>query len=308
MSRFIASINALIIFLSALMGFHTTETKGGFTNKDWMSGIDDEAVINTISIPGSHDTCAFYEPIDNSAKCQEYTVADQLDMGVRFLDLRCLVTGNRISMSHGLALQGQYLDEILDDCISFLKENPTETIIVSLREETQIKPLEKIFVSMLEGLIEKDKNMWYTQNALPKLGEVRGKMILLNRFSKKSSLGLQAANWKDNTAFVIFCGTYGIHIQDYYNIGKSTDKKWTYIKRHFLYAQDNRSSYSNTLYINFISSYKTNNLLSDIKGTAQELNEKTAAYLDGQDNVCTGIVLFDFVTQELCDKVIRTNY
>ena len=306
MSRFIASLNAFVVLICALLGFYSAPTNGGFTNKDWMSAIDDETKINAISIPGTHDSCALYEPIDSVAKCQDYTVADQLDMGVRFLDLRCFVIGKKIMMCHDVILQGKYLNEILDDCISFLKENPTETVIVSIRDEK--KPSSVNFSSMVEGIIEKNKDMWYTQNALPKLGEVRGKLVLFNRFTKENEIGLQAASWRDNDEFKIYNWTYYISVQDNYDIGTDIEKKWEAVKRQFYRAQYNNNYDSDTLFINFISGYITEGLLPNLSVAAKELNARTNSYLDGAGKICTGIVVFDFVTQELCDKVIKTNF
>lgn len=53
---------------------------------NWMSGVADCTPIAQSSIPGSHESCALYG--GGSTQCQSLTIRQQLDNGVRFLDVR----------------------------------------------------------------------------------------------------------------------------------------------------------------------------------------------------------------------------
>ena len=56
---------------------------------DWMSPLDGGLLLSQLSIPGTHDSGARFEPLSRTAKCQTLTIGQQLDAGARFLDIRC---------------------------------------------------------------------------------------------------------------------------------------------------------------------------------------------------------------------------
>ncbi|MBU6392790.1 MAG: hypothetical protein KGQ83_11200 [Planctomycetes bacterium] len=124
--------------------FTVVETK--FNPKSWMSKISDSKSIAEIIIPGTHDTAArmsspaFYLP----AQTQSTTTDEQLNYGIRFLDVRAKaepviyqskVVGAKLIPYHGIIREGDDIKDILDACQSFLRDNPTETIIMSLKNE-----------------------------------------------------------------------------------------------------------------------------------------------------------------------------
>ena len=73
-----------LTWIKALRGNYVHKDIGNFDKNNWMSRLDGEKYISDISVPGTHDTCALYEPLRELAKCQMYTVTDQLNMGVRY--------------------------------------------------------------------------------------------------------------------------------------------------------------------------------------------------------------------------------
>ena len=56
----------------------------------WMTYLDQEALITRISIPGAHDSAAAIFRCDGHDSCtaQSYGFTEQLDMGIRFFDIR----------------------------------------------------------------------------------------------------------------------------------------------------------------------------------------------------------------------------
>ncbi|KAG1926597.1 PLC-like phosphodiesterases superfamily protein [Pimephales promelas] len=54
----------------------------------WMETLDDDKLISTLTIPGTHDALALYG--GPFAKCQAWSLEDQLKAGIRYFDLRTM--------------------------------------------------------------------------------------------------------------------------------------------------------------------------------------------------------------------------
>ncbi|MDD6021422.1 MAG: phosphatidylinositol-specific phospholipase C [Oscillospiraceae bacterium] len=304
MTRLIASLTALVTLLMAVFGICGVKDTD-ITPDAWMTDISDSAYISEISIPGTHDSGALYEPVQPSAKCQSSTIADQLDMGVRFLDMRCVISGCGFNIVHGVVYQAQTFDDVLDTCGAFLRENPTETIIMSVKPDLEKLNSVRLFTKILKKYIDKSPDMWYTDDAIPTMGQVRGKIVLFNRFDPDCGLGLNAADWPENTSFIISNNGYNIHVQDYYKI-ESTDKEWGYIESLLQQAYYETEKPAN-LYVNFLSGYSSK-ILPNPPDVAQDINPRFAGFISSAPKGCFGIILFDFVTPELCRMLINTNF
>lgn len=304
MRSIISSIIALITLILAVFGIGEVKDTNQFQNKIWMAAVSDSAYLSEISIPGTHDTCALYEPIEPCAKCQDYTLKDQLDMGVRFIDIRGAVLGSKIFCVHGPIYQAQNLDEVLKTCYDFLKSNPSETIIFSLKEDLTV--VKKPFKDVAQEYIKKGGDMWFTENRIPTLGEVRGKIVLINRFDSSCELGIKTSGWRDNASFTIENPDFNINIQDYYQI-TSVEDEWAQAEKLFNDCKNCESSQrKSNMYINFLSGYLGK--LPDQVTVADGMNRHFTQYFENAEKGCYGIVLFDFVTQEYCDTVISTNF
>src|SRR5207302_8528829 len=66
------------------------------TGASWMGAISGGTSIAGLSIPGTHDTGARFEPTPGTTKCQDLTVADQLSAGIRYFDIRCRNVANKL--------------------------------------------------------------------------------------------------------------------------------------------------------------------------------------------------------------------
>lgn len=56
---------------------------------DWMATLPDATRLSAITLPGTHNAGARFEPIAGAAQCQTATIAAQLGFGIRLLDVRC---------------------------------------------------------------------------------------------------------------------------------------------------------------------------------------------------------------------------
>ena len=67
----------------------------------WMGAVSGKKRVSELSIPGTHDSGALHEPFPGTTKCQTLGIAQQLAIGVRFLDIRCRSVHNAFAIYHG---------------------------------------------------------------------------------------------------------------------------------------------------------------------------------------------------------------
>ncbi len=270
---------------------------------EWMGEIDDAVSIGEMSIPGTHDSCALYESISGTAKCQSLTLEQQLSVGVRYVDIRCRRYDNKFVIHHGVQYQHMNFDDVLSICYAFLDAHPSETLIMSVKEEYNAYSSEKSFDEIFEEYISSDKERWYLSNSIPQLGEVRGKIVLLRRFAG-SEQGLAAYDgWQTNTSFDIQNDEYVISVQDCYKVSDN-DSKWQAILAQ--YDKCAQTDGKKTLSLNYTSGYYPNLLgIPNIRKVSGDINARLSSYLE-TEQAC-GVTIMDFVTAELCQKVIRMN-
>ncbi len=68
-----------------------------------MGSLDDKQLVCDLSIPGTHNTVALHGT--DLARCQSKSLRDQLEMGIRFLDLRIKLKKHILKMYHGIVYQ-----------------------------------------------------------------------------------------------------------------------------------------------------------------------------------------------------------
>ncbi len=293
---------SIVIFLLSVLGIRTVNDVGGFENQSWMSQISDSKYISEISIPGTHDTCAHYEPVYAMIKCQDYTLKDQLDMGVRFLDIRGALIVNKMLMMHNVIPQAMFFDEVLEICYEFLQENPTETIIMSIKQEAGENLGE--FIEYVENTVNKNEDFWYTENSIPMLSQVRGKIVLFNRYEgEQTDFGISTHRWVDDDVFTVNNEEFNIHIQDYYCV-LDNELKWSRIQQHYESCLANANK--NNLFVNFISGYSGD--VPNIAAVSDYMNPRLMQYMQNAADGCYGITVMDFATQEFCDIIIDKNF
>ena len=275
-----------LILLSAGLGF-TSALKQNSNNADysaWMKKLDDSTSLRNINMPGSHDTMALYSIGDLAGQCQSLSLEDQLNLGVRFLDIRLKENKNQLKAVHGFIDQRASFEYITDVVEKFIKDNPSEMIIMSVKEEADPSNSDISFEESLKTYLNND--IYYLNNELPNtLGEARGKVLLLSRYSN-SSIGIPAyTGWEDSCSFTL---PNDIYVQDTYKITSKEQKQDEVVKCF------NESGHA--LKINFLSAYRTNGFPPSYAPSAANninpwINEEISKYND------RGIVLYDFVTE-----------
>ena len=143
----------------------------------WMSMIKDETLLKKVVIPGAHD--AGTKELPYLAKTQDRNTADMLACGIRYLDLRVSKTKTgELKIYHG-PFKGTTLDSVLDQITQFLRDNPSEALILDFQhfdgeaeKDTQARVLAKLPYLQAQGDF-----MQFVDKLT--LGDVRGKCLIL---------------------------------------------------------------------------------------------------------------------------------
>lgn len=111
---------------------------------NWMSTIPGNTWLHGLSIPGAHDatTSSVTSVFEQSARCQSKTIKEQLEEGVRAFDIRVPYIGlskapttGTVTIYHGIVDTKVLFKDAMDYLVSYVKKNPTETIIVVVNKE-----------------------------------------------------------------------------------------------------------------------------------------------------------------------------
>jgi 1-phosphatidylinositol phosphodiesterase len=303
--------------------------------QNWMSYKSGSLKISELTIPGTHDSGARYDlqltlpssswpfyqkvTIPGSAKAQDFTIQQQLDNGIRFLDVRCRRVKDSFAIHHGPAFQKIWFgDGVLKPVTEFLKAHPSETIIMSIKEEWNANS-NYAFDSILSSYIKQYPPKggwkgWHTGTSIPTLAESRGRIVLLRRFSSKKIKGIDATDWPGN----IFRQTQ-LRVEDRFN-PPTKEEKWNVSKLMLDEAYRYYAITANPagMYITFTSG----------NGLPAELNKTTLDKIKKYHNIpyfsnyvnpllkdylvnhygALGILVMDHVDFELAYRAVNTNF
>jgi len=299
--KVLVMLTTMVVMLSL-----TTFDIGAYTGSNWMGAIDGNKSLTQLSIPGTHDSGARYEPVSGTAKCQNLTIAEQLAAGVRYLDIRCRHIDDTFAIHHGLVFQHIYFDDVLNDCIGFLNSNPSECIIMCIKEEHTPSNNTRSFEQTFDSYVAQNPDKWCLTATIPTLGQARGKIVLLRRFNAVTiPKGIDATSWADNTVFTIDNGFAKLKIQDKYVV-PDNNAKWTLIQNLYTEA---KSQNFDRLYINFSSGYKMlYGILPSITTVSNFMNPKLVTYFTSSTSGRYGITAMDFADTSKCSLIINTNF
>ena len=273
----------------------------------WMSGIQDNISISKISIPGTHDSGARVDApvVSGTAKTQDLSIAEQLNAGVRFLDIRCRHIDNAFAIHHGAIYQNLNFDDVLNACYAFLDSHPSETIIMSVKEEYDASNTTRSFEQTFDSYVQKNSSKWDLGANIPTLGAVRGKIKLLRRFSSGTTKGINASPWADNTTFDINNSGVQLKVQDYYKV-TNNDDKWNRISGLLNEAKNDTNG---KLFVNFTSGYKPGVFgIPSIPTVSNAINPKLKTFFQTNTQGSYGIMPIDFVNAELSELIVKTNF
>lgn len=281
--------------------------------KAFFSALPDGIYLSEVNTPGTHDSCTAFCTMENMCRCQSLTVKEQLELGIRLFDIRLYKSGKDFYLCHSLAdcftdsdkKSKLSFDDVLSDFRDFLKANPEEALIVSVKQDRGIMN-RWFFPTFYEKYIRGNENEWYLKNEIPTLSECRGKMVLMRRckvfpwWGKDKDCGLDFSHWKDQGSKrkekiypVVLSKKQRAVVQDRY--GLAPMRKWEKCEKPFI---EKCRCDENNIAVHFISTayrYKGESLVK----TAEEMNSlfKSCSLAEKK-----GWFLFDFPDEEIIEK------
>ncbi|NP_001373292.1 1-phosphatidylinositol phosphodiesterase-like isoform X1 [Danio rerio] len=154
----------------------------------WMKTLDDSKLISHITIPGTHDTMALHG--GPAAECQSWSLEDQLKAGIRYLDLR--VNGNDLKLVHGVISQHTTFSDAIDTIKSFLSQHKTEAVLVRVKHQSNGP-----FPANVLNELKNDPDCWVSDK-IPRIREVRGKIVFVQKNNFKLGIVLLETDEKDD--------------------------------------------------------------------------------------------------------------
>lgn len=291
-------------------------------NPDWMRDLPDSASLASLSVPGTHQSMSIIG--GSLTRTQEDhgvsggSLRAQLAAGIRAIDIRARVNGgNTFTIHHGAQYQNANFDDVLNVLATFLREHPSETVIMRLKQEchgglgscTDVagqRSFPDIFDSYRRPVFWGPSVERGASAATPALGQVRGKVVLAVLHGAGGSpigrYGLsQFQTWRDGSS---------AYVQDNYdvpNVGAIATKRDQV--RRFLDATG--TGEADKIYVNHASGSSIFAHPQSVAGGAfgvQGVNPFLLSYLNqGHGITRTGIVMLDFPGGGLINRIIAVN-
>ncbi|MCR4674127.1 MAG: phosphatidylinositol-specific phospholipase C [Lachnospiraceae bacterium] len=332
MKRILKILLALTLMVGCVLSsFSINEVKAADNNisaTDWMSNISDDTYLSSVTVPGTHDSATAHIFPSFFLQCQTQSFKEQLNSGYRYLDIRLALDeteeGEKLKFIHsfGTCKKGSsflqlfsetlYLEDALEDIYEFLDEHPSETIIFCVKSENSDDD-PSVFESKFFEAIDENSSKWYTENEIPSLGDVRGKIVLATRFEDVNGLGETRTglhfNWsnQDNKEAIIdtqevtmITESNQLWVQDRYKYNVET--KWDAIVE----SLENCQAGDETFSLNFCST-SGNGYAGHPKKYARILNKNLLDY-EFSSQTSYGVIIVDFGNEELARHIYSTNF
>ncbi|XP_017570824.1 1-phosphatidylinositol phosphodiesterase [Pygocentrus nattereri] len=260
-----------------------------FLNPSWMVDILENQSLSEVTMPGTHNTMALYG--GSLAQCNSWPLASQLQAGIRFLDIRVRHIRGNLTIHHGISYQWAHFGDVLEGIASFLKQHPTETVLMRLREElSETGDIYGAVVRYVHQYAHWDL-LWHSR-LMPTMGEARGKLIVLQDFPGPD-LGMRYRS---------------LDISDYWKVSslqpEQVDKKWTHVYTHLEEAVVGNKA---RMFLTYASGAS---ILAHPNALAKRINPRLYDYLSGHagQRKRFGIITMDFPGAMLVKTIIDFNY
>lgn len=293
-----------------------TNADSEISSTNWMSYVNDNKSLRDMNIPGTHDSGTKYTAGGVTgivASCQDLSISEQLESGIRYLDIRLdsdldvnhagivCYTSLWTSSKHKLTFE-----KVLDYITDFLENHNTETIIVQTKPEGTMKK-DKNFLDELNNLLSDSKYSGYLYDNTEKniselnLGDIRGKFVIFSRNDHPTS-AYRYYNWADNCLnSEARLDSNIVCLQDYYNAKKSTEKIECIENFYNDIWQD--KNLDSKFIVNF------NSCVGPYcpEYVAGRVNPKFEEFFDKNNHKRFGIILMDDPDKNLISKIYMSN-
>jgi len=210
---------------------------------DWLGTLRGDVKLSQLSLPGTHDTMSFYG--GDKVITQSLSLPNQLESGIRVLDIRCRHISDVFAIHHGAVFQNAFFGDVLNDVVAFLRTHKGEAVFMRVMEEFKPSNTTRSFDATFTNHYWYDAR-WHGFFWQPKAGEdrnnptleqVREKIVILQNFPAHSNFGVDYKSFK---------------IQDHWNLGSNWElyDKWLRVKAHLEAAN---TGSPNDKYMNYLS-------------------------------------------------------
>lgn len=296
--KYVALALACVVFsLLAVIPMQSAEAD----RSAWLADIGDGVSLSSLSIPGTHDSGALHSIADISGKCQSLSIGEQLKAGVRFLDIRLQLSGNKLKVVHSFVDQMTDFEDVLTDIVDFIRNNESEFLLISIKEDADPTGSDKDFTEVLEDMLFSYPEVSRSTSLPSTVGEARGKIHIISRYAD-ASIGLPCyRGWVDDDSFELS----GIYVQDNYRV-ESTEEKLSDISAAYSVALRGEHA----LVLNFTSCYLASGFPPIYAGLpAHKINKATVDTVNEKSKEGPlGVLVCDFMTSELADAIIGRNF
>ena len=280
------------------------------SNANWMSELDGNRPVSSISMPGTHDsgTASLAEsPIFTAGHTQNFSVPDQLYDGIRAFDIRLK---RNLHYGHTMTCRERF-DSTLVAWDRFLAENPSECIVALIGSDEGGK-WDNTLIENFRKLVERYRHRFVQHfSASTPLDSVRGKILMIRR-QEECPYG-KLLKFTDNATFDYDC----FRVEDVYKEHK-TWKKIKVVERNIRDAYENEDP--NRWYITFNSIAWSPRRQSPYgyawggkANVRRPMNKNLREFIELKDYTDFGIVFLDFYNDhgdnpQVVETIIRTNF
>lgn len=312
-------------------------------NPSWMARIPDTVNLNSLSIPGTHDTLTYDLVTNNVFQCQNQDLKTQLHAGLRYLDIRGRLVYNAsagadqdpvIGIYHGHVSTGYDFQDVLQTVFDFLDENPSEGIIMRVKEEGAPLPTGSPAEPWLSGTYNttfEEAFRYYRRThpltapgcerhllapwprddrLVPTMAEMRGRVLVLYEFDTVAAAAApDGIPWQSSH----------IALEDMWIILDPAllEAKWDAVRQN-LEAAAGSAEDGDVLFLSHLSASvgvtpieaAAGPLADRTNGTViRGLNERTGTWLEagGRTGKTTGVIMADFPGERLVGSILRRN-
>ena len=252
-------------------------------NISWMNSIPDSTKLTQMTIPGTHNSCALHGIC--CARTQTWSLPEQMNAGLRYFDIRLRLYNNTLRAFHDFVDQIDTFDIILNYALNFLEQNPSESIIMQIVKEYKVENCSKSIQEMYDEYTKdiKDKIVDFKKKDEIKMGDIRGKILMVKIFGRSTRLVpgfLVQNNWTVNWRF---------------SINKKKRRIKENIHRALAFKNDNK------IFLNYLSCSSDYAMMTPYTA-AKKCNEIALRYRGR-----LGIILMDYPGEILINHLIEQN-
>ena len=215
--------------------YFRNQNDGFVTLRTWMRTIPNNTLITEIALPGTHDSAAWGSGNDMLyTQCLNFE--KQLRYGIRFFDIRIRHYRNGFPLHHGFFYLNKNFGDFLLVVQNFLKANPTEMVLLRLKEDHKSEQNNRSIIGTLDSYLRNSNRYLKVLTSKVTMGEARGSFVIMSD-GPFNSRGIQYSRSR---------------IQDAYHLATNWNlhRKWEKVKSHL---NDARNGKKTVFFINYLS-------------------------------------------------------